>query len=52
VLLPEGLKINGAVLSDQIKCLDWRVRQAEFICRLPAAALDEVLHKLNALLCL
>ncbi len=52
VLLPEGLKINGAVLSDQIKSLDWRVRQAEFICHLPTAALDEVLHKLNALLCL
>jgi mRNA interferase MazF len=50
VLLPEGLKINGAVLSDQIKSLDGRVRQAEFICHLPAAALDEVLHKLNTLL--
>ncbi|TLU81898.1 MAG: endoribonuclease MazF [Chlorobium sp.] len=52
VLLPEGLKINGAVLSDQIKSLDWKVRQAEFICQLPTAAFDEVLQKLNALLCL
>ena len=50
VLLPEGLKINGAVLSDQVKSLDWKIRQAEFICRLPAATLDEVLHKLNTLL--
>lgn len=50
VLLPEGLKINGAVLSDQIKSLDWRVRQADFICKLPAVALDKVLQKLNALL--
>ena len=50
VLLPEGLKINGAVLSDQIKSLDWRIRQAEFICQLPAVALDKVLQKLNALL--
>ncbi len=50
VLLPEGLKINGAVLSDQVKSLDWKIRQAEFISRLPAATLDEVLHKLNTLL--
>ncbi len=50
VLLPEGLKINGAVLSDQVKSLDWKIRQAEFICRLPEATLDEVLHKLNTLL--
>ncbi len=52
VQLPEGFKINGAVLSDQIKSLDWKVRQAEFICKLPTAALDEVRQKLNALLCL
>ena len=50
VLLPDGLKINGAVLSDQVKSLDWKIRQAEFICRLPAATLDEVLQKLNTLL--
>ena len=50
VLLPEGLKINGAVLSDQVKSLDWKIRQAEFISRLPTATLDEVLHKLNTLL--
>ena len=50
VLLPEGLQINGAILSDQVKSLDWKIWQAEFICRLPAATLDEVLHKLNTLL--
>ncbi len=52
VLLPDGLKINGAVLSDQVKSLDWKIREAEFICRLPAATLDEVLNKLNTLLSL
>ncbi len=50
VLLPEGLSINGAVLSTQVKSLDWKIRQAEFICRLPASALDEVLRKLNTFL--
>jgi mRNA interferase MazF len=50
VLLSEGLSVKGAVLSDQVKSLDWKIRQAEFICRLPAAAVDEVLRKLNAIL--
>src|SRR3954465_10510264 len=50
VLIPQGLKITGAVLSDQAKSLDWKVRQAELICRLPEAAVKEVLKKLHTLL--
>ena len=50
VLLPDGLKISGAILSDQVKSLDWKIRQAEFICKLTSDALDEVLQKLNALI--
>lgn len=50
VLIPDGLKISGAILSDQVKSLDWKVRQAEFICKLTPEALDEVLQKLNTLL--
>jgi mRNA interferase MazF len=34
-VLPEGLKVQGAILSDQIKSLDWKSRKAEFICTLP-----------------
>lgn len=50
VLIPDGLKISGAILSDQVKSLDWKIRQAEFICKLTSDALDEVLQKLNALI--
>lgn len=50
VLIPSGLKIEGAVLSDQIKNLDWRVRRAEFICRFPRQTVFEVLDKLGPLL--
>jgi mRNA interferase MazF len=50
VLLPEGLDVSGAVLSDQIKSLDWRARKTEFICTLPAKFTSEVLKKLNTLL--
>jgi mRNA interferase MazF len=50
VIIPAGLKIGGAILSDQVKSLGWKVRQAEFVCKLPSAALAEVLEKLNTLL--
>jgi mRNA interferase MazF len=47
--LPPGLPISGVVLADQVKSLDWRVRQAELICALPPAVVDEILQKLRAL---
>ena len=50
VQLPEGLEVGGVVLSDQMKCLDWRARRAEFICELPEMALAEVLAKSRTLL--
>jgi mRNA interferase MazF len=50
VLIPDGLKISGAILSDQVKSLDWKVRQAELICKLPSPIIDEVLQKLGTLL--
>ncbi len=50
VLIPDSLKIGGAILSDQVKSLDWKTRQAEFICKLPAPTLDEVLQKLGTLI--
>lgn len=49
-VIPPGLKVSGAVLSDQVKCLDWRARNAAFICKLPGELVDEVLRKLNTLL--
>jgi mRNA interferase MazF len=50
VAIPEGIKASGVVLSDQVKSLDWKARQAEFCCKLPASALDEVTAKLATLL--
>ena len=50
VLIPAGLPIAGAILSDQVKSLDWRARNAELICALPAVITSEVLHKLATLL--
>ena len=50
VLLPDGLPIAGAILSDQVKSLDWRARNAELICTLPHETISEVLQKLGTLL--
>jgi mRNA interferase MazF len=49
VLIPEGLPISGAILSDQVKSLDWRARKAEFICALPDQVTMEILGKLDTL---
>lgn len=49
VLLPSGLGVSGAILSDQVKSLDWRARQARRICDAPAEATEEVLAKLRTL---
>lgn len=50
VALPEDLGISGVVLADQVRNLDWRVRQAEHACTVPQSVVAEVLGKLNALL--
>lgn len=50
VLIPEGLKVGGAVLSDQVKSLDWRARNSKFICSLPESVTQEVLSRLSTLL--
>jgi len=50
VSIPTGLAVQGVILSDQIKSLDWRMRQAERIDLLPDIVFDQVLQKLNVLL--
>ena len=50
VIVPKGLSLTGAILADQVKSLDWRVRKAELICTLPRGTMVEVLQKLSTLL--
>jgi mRNA interferase MazF len=49
VVLPQGLKVQGSILSDQVKSLDWRVRRAKYACAVPAEVLDEALGKILTL---
>jgi mRNA interferase MazF len=50
VAIPEGLEVTGVILSDQIKSLDWRARQAEYLATLLDEVVAEVLAKINTLL--
>lgn len=50
VVIPAGQKVTGAILSDQVKSLDWKVRKTVLIGQLPIAVVDDVLKKLKTLL--
>ena len=50
VALPKGLKTHGVVLSDAVKNIDWRVRNARFVERGPPQVLDAVRERLGLLL--
>ncbi len=49
VVLPQGLKVAGAVLCDQIKSLDWRARRAKWIAKAPPQIIAEVLATIEPL---
>lgn len=50
VLLSKKLKISGAILSDQIKNLDWRVWKAKFISKASAEIVKEVIEKIHTII--
>lgn len=50
VIIPQDLPIEGVILSDQVKSLDWQSRQATFICKVPVETLAEVVSKLELLI--
>jgi mRNA interferase MazF len=50
VHIPAGCGVGGVILADQLKSVDWKVRRAEKIGRVPAATLEDVLARLASLL--
>ncbi len=50
VQLPFSAAVSGVVLSDRIKGLDRKARNAQFECRAPGKVVSEVLGKVNVLL--
>lgn len=43
-------KIDGVILSDQIKSFDWKERQAKYIGTAPKSVLGEVIERLTLLI--
>ena len=50
VYLPDGLAVEGVILVDQIKCLDWKARQVQFVGSLPQEVIEQVQAKLYPLI--
>ena len=50
VEIPEELEIDGVILSDQTKSMDWRERRATFICEVSEETVHRVLRRIEALL--
>ena len=50
VVIPANDKIRGVILADQVKSLDWKIRETSFICRLSDSVVEEVLKKLSAII--
>ncbi len=50
VRLPADGPVQGVVLADQVKCLDWKARKADFAGKAPPAAVAEVIAKLSTLI--
>ena len=49
-VLINGKKIKGAVLSDHLKNLDWKIRKAKFIEKASKAVIEECSMKISALI--
>ncbi|MEO5926765.1 MAG: endoribonuclease MazF [Bryobacteraceae bacterium] len=50
VAVPDGGRVSGVVLSDQVKSLDWKERRVEHAGKAPGAVVEEVLARLAPLL--
>jgi mRNA interferase MazF len=50
VTIPDDLPVNGVILSDQVKSLDWKARSAEKACSLPEETIKKVLQRVRALI--
>lgn len=50
VQIPRGHKVEGVILADHVKCIDWRTRGAKYSCTLPSEVMEEVEERLGPLI--
>ncbi len=50
VRIPDGFPVEGVILADHVKSLDWSARRTKLLAQLPEPLVREVLAKLGVLL--
>lgn len=50
VKLPNNLSVQGVILTDQLRSLDWRPRKLTFKCKAPIETLEECSYIINEIL--
>ena len=50
VNLPSNISVTGTILTDQVKSLDWQIRKATFIGKLPPEVTNLAIEKLMQLI--
>jgi len=50
VAIAKGAGVTGVVLSNQVRAVDWLARRAEHVAPAPAALVDEVVARIEAIL--
>lgn len=48
--LPDGLAFHGVILTDQVKCLDWRARKIQMKDQAPDEITDDCIAKIQTFL--
>jgi len=48
--IPSGHVVTGVILSDQIRTVDWRARQATFFCSLPMEVVESAFARFSTLM--
>jgi mRNA interferase MazF len=50
VIVPKGVGLSGAILSDHLRSVDWLARDAKFHSKAPEELVQEVLARIEAVL--
>lgn len=50
VALPKKLSIEGVILSDQVKNMDFNARNAQYICQVPSIVIQKVQQNIVSLI--
>jgi mRNA interferase MazF len=48
--LPQGFAVQGVVLADQIKAIDWKARAVRFAAKCPPDVVADVVARIRALM--